>query len=582
MTPSEPIDATRPDAPRPDVRWSRAFNLLLLAAALAAVGPNNADPDIWGHVRYGQEVLATGQLPRTATHTFTAAGYPWINHENLAELCFANLANWAGGTGLLLFKFMAGFALFGLLLSYLQRQHLRLLTRAVIVLVVALNLTSGWSVRPQLFTYLFFALMLELLERAFANSPERSRDAQHEPWPRTLWLLPLVPLFALWANTHGGFLAGLGVCGIYLSAESAEMLWRQCRRATHAVSFLALLVLACALATLVTPYGFELYGFLHEAMTAAPPEITEWAPLAPHQDLFMPCLVLLALVAAGVFGGHGIPRFAHLAVLAVVTVQAVTHVRHIAFLALACGFFLGPRIETFLGRVLRAPSTDDTEAVVTGRQRKWLLGGLCATAALLGIAISARLWVLRVDRKLYPVDAFQYMADHDLSGRMVVFFDWAQYALAAFPAEGQLQFDGRFNTCYPQEVIDDHFDFLLGEHGGRRLRSPHSPPIDPARVLRRGEPDLVVASRRVPHCTDVMAQQQDWVLLYQDGLAQIWGRRSKYDDPESPDYLDPARRRISDELPRGYAAWPAYPQRRAVAAAPESKPRTTDQASALP
>lgn len=577
MTPSEPIAApTSQDA------WSRAFNILLLAAALAAVGPNNADPDIWGHVRYGQEVLATGRLPRTATHTFTADGYPWINHENLAELCFANLANLGGGAALLLLKFVAAFALFGLLLSHLERQRLRLLTRAVIVLIVALNLTSGWSVRPQLFTYLFFAIMLELLERAFAGSPERAAPGPHEPWPRTLWLLPLVPLFAVWTNTHGGFLAGFGVCGLYLGAESAELLWRQGRRALHGVSFLGLLVAACGLATLATPYGYELYGFLREATTVAPPEITEWAPLAPHQDLFVPCAVLLALVAAGVFGGRGVPRWAHLVVLAVVAYEAVTHVRHIAFLALACGFFLGPRIETFFGRLQRAPAADDAEPVIAGRKRQWLLGGICATAMLLGVAISARLWVLRVDRKLYPVDAFQYMADQGLNGRMVVFFDWAQYALSAFAPAGQLQFDGRFNTCYPQEVIDEHFDFLLGEHAGRRLRSPHSPPIEPTRVLRTGDPDLVVTSRLVPHSTDVMEQQADWVLLYQDGLAQVWGRRARYDDPRSPQFIDPAQRRISDAMPRGYAAWPALPRRRAVAAAPAPGPDPSDQASTRP
>ena len=33
----------------------------------------------------------------------------------------------------------------------------------------------------------------------------------------------------------------------------------------------------------------------------------------------------------------------------------------------------------------------------------------------------------------YPVDAFQYLADRGVSGRIVADFGWAQYALAAFP-----------------------------------------------------------------------------------------------------------------------------------------------------
>ncbi len=65
---------------------------IVLALALGCASPlafNLVDPDLWGHVRYAEDWLADGQLPRTATHTFTAVDHPWINHENLAELAFA-------------------------------------------------------------------------------------------------------------------------------------------------------------------------------------------------------------------------------------------------------------------------------------------------------------------------------------------------------------------------------------------------------------------------------------------------------------------------------------------------------------
>jgi len=42
-----------------------------------------------GHVRYAQNWLVEGELPRTASHTFTAVDYLWIDHENLAELLLA-------------------------------------------------------------------------------------------------------------------------------------------------------------------------------------------------------------------------------------------------------------------------------------------------------------------------------------------------------------------------------------------------------------------------------------------------------------------------------------------------------------
>src|SRR5262245_1210558 len=70
-------------------RLEWAFLAATLLGAAVALSANTVDPDSWGHVQYGVDALAAGELPRTATHTFTAQGHPWVNHENLAEVVFA-------------------------------------------------------------------------------------------------------------------------------------------------------------------------------------------------------------------------------------------------------------------------------------------------------------------------------------------------------------------------------------------------------------------------------------------------------------------------------------------------------------
>ena len=52
----------------------------------------------------------------------------------------------------------------------------------------------------------------------------------------------------------------------------------------------------------------------------------------------------------------------------------------------------------------------------------------------------------------------------------------------------------------------------------------------------------------------------NWVLLYQDSLAQLWGRGKKYDDPRSPSYLPPEEGHITEKAQTGYAPWPALPK----------------------
>ena len=59
-----------------------------------------------------------------------------------------------------------------------------------------------------------------------------------------------------------------------------------------------------------------------------------------------------------------------------------------------------------------------------------------------------------------------------------------------------------------------------------------------------------------------MQEQEDFVLLYQDSLAQVWGRRERYDEPASADYFAEAERRISERPQEGSVTWPALPVRR--------------------
>ena len=85
-----PLDGPLDPEPRDPLRRAVVVALWLAGVLILAKG-NRADPDLWGHVLYGQDVLAHGVLPRTATYTFTAPDQPWINHQNLSELIFAAL-----------------------------------------------------------------------------------------------------------------------------------------------------------------------------------------------------------------------------------------------------------------------------------------------------------------------------------------------------------------------------------------------------------------------------------------------------------------------------------------------------------
>ncbi|MCA9269475.1 MAG: hypothetical protein KDA41_13430, partial [Planctomycetales bacterium] len=125
------------------------------------------------------------------------------------------------------------------------------------------------------------------------------------------------------------------------------------------------------------------------------------------------------------------------------------------------------------------------------------------------------------------------------------------------------QFDGRFRTCYPQEVVDMHFDFVLGDGPpGTRFRSENSGPVDGQRVLSFGRPDLALVNRRQVNSVEIIERRPDWTLLYQDAVAQVWGRSAVYDNPAGRRYFAPQLRNITNDEQVGSVTWPALPARR--------------------
>jgi hypothetical protein len=101
----------------------------------------------------------------------------------------------------------------------------------------------GWLARPTMFTTLFVGVVARAVVR-FHDGRLSGR--------RLVWL---APLFAVWVNCHGGFVAGLVTLGL---AAGVELVTGDRRR------FFALAGtgLACGLATLANPNGWRVYPWV--------------------------------------------------------------------------------------------------------------------------------------------------------------------------------------------------------------------------------------------------------------------------------------------------------------------------------
>ena len=552
--------------------------LFSLATGGLFMGMNEADPDLWGHSLYGRDWIETGHLAKTTTGSFTSIGFRWINHENLAELLTAGIELQFGPLGLVIGKFLLSQVVLGLIFWQARRQGVSWGIAGLFVILASLGLAFHWHFRPQILGYTLFSLMLVTLSWIFQGwegrwnlrpwrfAPLPLDEGVEYRWQRMRCLWFSFGLFAVWTNTHGSFAAGLAVFVAYLVFRSFEAVCLWGWSAEGRIRRFVMMSGLAALGTYATPYGFELHRWMLAAIGHPQPEIQDWQPIPLFTSEALPFWVLTAVSLIALRRSRLPKDFTQLMILVLVGWQAVSHMRHLTFLALLIAFWIPPHCQSAWSRI-----TERADGLPQDPPRRvlvqWTSIVLFLGIVSMGVRLAPRLSRLEVDASQYPVAAMQFMEDHQLRGRTVVTFNWAQYALACFEQESDplrrstVAYDGRYTTCYSPEVIDIYFDFLFGKNfTGERYRSPQSGPVDPEKALRYASPELFVLNRQQQGTVRILEAHRDqWTLLYQDSLAQVWGLKKRFDTVGEVDYLPPEVRQISETGSIDRLAYPALP-----------------------
>jgi len=294
-----------------------------------------ADPDLWGHIRFGQDILRTGSIIQSDVYSYRSARQRWINHEWLSEVTFAGIYNRAGPSGLIVAKVLLSLVVIGLCQVHLTRRGLGPFRSLFLLILASIPFRFGLgTIRPQVFTYLAFVLVLLLLEKAKTG--------------RELYLLALPVILAVWVNLHGGVLAGIGVVGLWIGVRTVESLRSEDVPPGRPGASLRLLAIgtACGLALFLNPYGARLVKFLLTTGTIRRPEISEWVPLALTS---LPGLLYLCLLAIGMIGlaGSSRPRRPEaVLIFALVSVLPLVANRHYPLFVLTLVVFAEPTSRT--------------------------------------------------------------------------------------------------------------------------------------------------------------------------------------------------------------------------------------------
>jgi hypothetical protein len=218
------------------------------------------DPDTQWQITVGQWILDHHAVPHTDIYSFTMRGAPWISTQWLAQVLYAEVYAWFGWTGPVVLAATASAATFALLARYLVRSLNE--SAALIFVAVALALTAPHLLaRPHV---LALPVMVAWIGELIAAADRRTAPS--------FWLLPLM---ALWANLHGGFVFGvMMIAPIALDAVISVQAGDRMKLAARWALFAGLALGAgCC-----TPYGWEslLASRKILALGSALPLITEW------------------------------------------------------------------------------------------------------------------------------------------------------------------------------------------------------------------------------------------------------------------------------------------------------------------
>jgi hypothetical protein len=479
------------------------FVLTLLSLCLAfALAVNLADRDLWHRFATGRLVLEQGGMPDRDVFSYMPVKERWVDHEWGSGVVFYLVYRLLGMRGIAGLKIILFFLPVVLIVRSNRRRYpeakpFRIFFYAAVL--YGLFMAFLPTLRCHAWTYLFFTLWLDRLERLRRGEPVRTV------------FFPLSML--VWVNLHGGFVAGLGLAALFAFGEAA----------TGKVPRRPLGILCISLlATFVNPWGPGFWEYVIHAVSLARTRIVEWRAL----DLFGPpgewlgFKVMLAATAGAwiaAFFRKRLPRHPAPAVVCLVTLLlALRHQRHTTFFVIASAM-----LSYGMWDALMRDCRNAVRRVVPrfSEKTRTAFGWVSEAAGyvlLLGFA-----WGVIVRSPLepvlpeseYPVGAVRFMREKKYAGNLLVSFNWGSYCLWTLYPSCRVSMDGRYEETYPERIFRAVSDFFRKEPGWEAFLSgyPH---------------DFILTRRRAP-VRPAVEKLDAWVVRYRDAHAVLFERRDR-------------------------------------------------------
>jgi hypothetical protein len=463
---------------------------LVAATVFAVARAGLDDPDIWWHLRNAEYLFAEHRWPRADIYSYTVYGQPWMNHEWLAEIPYYLAWRSFGLVGIKALSLLILEIIFGVLLYHCYRQSENIKAAGIACYLAILLGSVSFGPRTLLFGYVYLLILLMTLETFRSHGRAR------------LWVLPC--LFCLWVNTHGSWLLGLIVLGIFVAGGLVQGQWgiiEATRWSPGQLRQLGMAMAASIAALFVNPYGYRLvlYPFdmaFRQKLNIA--HVAEWSSVDFHDVRGKIALIFIMALLLGALLSRRRWQLYELGFALFGIYMAFTYVR---FLFLA-GILTAPLIAGFLCPLSTYRPERDKPALNAA-----LIAGVLAFM-LLGFPTSKQL--LQSVGREYPAEVLPQVASIESSERVLNYYLWGGYL--GWNAPGYRDFiDSRVDVFEYAGVLKDYLDLL-------DLK-------DPAGILDKYHIQYVLFPPDEP-LSYVLLHDQRWEIVYSGKISVLFKRKA--------------------------------------------------------
>lgn len=227
--------------------------LTILVLCLRQASPVG-DPGIGWHLMSGRWMFENLAVPRIDPFLSTSQNTAWVHDQWLSDVLLWSLYRLGGFPALTVLVIALSLVLHIGILGPMFRSQLGSSIAGFAMVLLVLSATSvQWFLRPVLFAFVFFAILLALLSDSLLSTNPRMTKRH---------FLVFCFLFLLWCNMHPSFVLGL----IIVTITCAASLLFPTTKVRQQIPAINQILFCCAVfgITLLNPYGASLHATILE------------------------------------------------------------------------------------------------------------------------------------------------------------------------------------------------------------------------------------------------------------------------------------------------------------------------------